>query len=150
MRVSGWVSNSTRTCQARCHRCKASHSRVVWYGASGLVFSPTVHDDTSTYVVRILSLLWVWSKCCRYRSSWSFIWGALSCRHVCTAGLWLSGRHTFLYHLQECVYEWQCGVLPWVCLKYSSLGKALDLSFGSLLLYQLPDLCVEDPKIGSV
>jgi hypothetical protein len=26
----------------------------------------------------------------------------------------------------------------------------LDLSFGSLLLYQLPDLCVEDPKIGSV
>jgi len=60
----------------------------------------------------------------RYRSRWSFILRALSCRHVFSPALWVRSvcilqdcdchvaiHFLFLYHLQECVYEWQCGVL---------------------------------------
>ena len=56
--------------------------------------------------------------------------------------------HFFITYKNVCVND--KGFYLGYVYKYSSLGKALGSFVGSLLLYQLPDLCVEDPKIGSV
>ena len=55
--------------------------------------------------------------------------------------------HFFITYKNVCTNDNSEFYLGYV-YKYSSLGITLDLLFGPLLLYQLPEKSVEDPKIG--